>query len=316
MPVRFMTSQYLLGDWGTTHLRLYLMEQGRVVDTREGTGIGSLRDSPVITLTTLITSWLGSSTHIDITLCGMGSSRNGLLELPYVKAPAKMADWAGHAHHMQTYSLNLLLATGMQCGDNDHGFDVMRGEETQIFGATQLATELLNGSHCLVLPGTHSKWTEVRDGSVVRFRTALTGELYALLRVHSTLLKAGADMSDEAEFDHGFTAGAARSEQIDDGLLSAIFQARTAQLLQGRSAAWASGFLSGLLIGYELATMSVSFATSGVVTLIGQTQLTALYQRVFAARGFSTRVLDGAACVLAGLQRLRELRSDSTTRAI
>lgn len=315
MSARLMSARYLLGDWGTTHLRLYLMEQGQVIDTHEGAGIGSLSAPPGEVLTSTVDLWLGGMQPIDIVLCGMASSRNGLCELPYVKAPADFASWAQQAHDMQLGSLDILLATGMQCGTDTQGFDVMRGEETQIFGATWLVPALRHGSHHFVLPGTHSKWAEVEHGSVLRFRTALTGELYALLREHSTLLRAGAATGNEAEFDQGFAHGLERSAQMNDGLLAAIFQTRTAQLLQARSADWASGFLSALLIGDEVATMSVTFARPSTVTLIGQTQLASLYQRIFAARGISTRILDGAACVLAGLRQLRELRTASSSRA-
>ncbi|PMU87476.1 2-dehydro-3-deoxygalactonokinase, partial [Pseudomonas sp. GP01-A4] len=58
--------------------------------------------------------------------------------------------------------------------------DVMRGEETQILGAG-----VRDG--ILVLPGTHSKWATLEAGRVTGFRTAMTGELYAVLLRHSLL---------------------------------------------------------------------------------------------------------------------------------
>ena len=62
--------------------------------------------------------------------------------------------------------------------------DVMRGEETQVFGALQI---LGLSDARLVLPGTHSKWVAVKDHQITDFSTWMTGEFYALLRQHSIL---------------------------------------------------------------------------------------------------------------------------------
>jgi 2-dehydro-3-deoxygalactonokinase len=123
----------------------------------------------------------------------------------------------------------------------------MRGKETQVFGALRLDTSLASGLQVFALPGTHSKWVEVEEGVVRRFRTAITGER-TLLRDHSTLLRASAiaDAPDDAQ--QGFDAGARRAFELKEGLLAAVFEARTQQLLAGRSRARAAGFLSGLRI--------------------------------------------------------------------
>ena len=312
-----MSERYLLGDWGTTNLRLYLMEGDRVADVRQGPGIGGLKQPPATVLNTLIEEWLGREIPIDVVLCGMASSRTGLLELPYVKAPANFATWAQASRCIQVGSARVLVATGLQCGDDQHGFDVMRGEEAQIFGALETQPALADGRHFFVLPGTHSKWVEVVQGSIVQFRTALTGELYALLREHSTLLPAGATGTRDLEFDQGFAAGSQRSLAADEGLLTAIFKTRTAQLLQQRSPTWASGFLSCVLIGDELTTMSRAFDLAGsTVALIGDAQLAALYERAFAARGVTTRLLSGEATVLASMRHLWEQRAQTLEKAI
>ena len=41
----------------------------------------------------------------------------------------------------------------------------------------------------LVLPGTHSKWVQLKDNAIVKFNTFMTGEFYALLRQHSLLAR-------------------------------------------------------------------------------------------------------------------------------
>ena len=39
----------------------------------------------------------------------------------------------------------------------------------------------------ICLPGTHSKWVEVRNARIERFSTHMTGEVYAVLKQHSIL---------------------------------------------------------------------------------------------------------------------------------
>jgi 2-dehydro-3-deoxygalactonokinase len=92
----------------------------------------------------------------------------------------------------------------------------------------------------------------------------MTGELYALLRDGSTLLRTGAAGANalpenNADRDPGFAAGVARSSELHGGLLAALFEARAAQLVDHRPKSWAAGFLSGLLIGHEVVAMSESF---------------------------------------------------------
>ena len=184
----------------------------------------------------------------------------------------------------------------------------MRGEETQIFGALYRDPKLASGSHVFVLPGTHSKWVDVQDGTITRFTTAMTGEVFALLRDHSTLLKVGdVTTNANAEVEEGFDAGVERSDDIADGMLAALFRTRTAQLLDQRSRSWARGFLSGLLIGSEVASLSRLYSTTGNVCIVGESDLTLLYRRVFERRGVAVSAIDGATCVVAGLRALRSL---------
>ena len=51
--------------------------------------------------------------------------------------------------------------------------DVMRSEETQVFGSLDLGL-----SH-FVTPGTHSKWITTEGDRLVRYATYVTGEVFA-----------------------------------------------------------------------------------------------------------------------------------------
>lgn len=285
-------------DWGSSRLRAFLEVGGMVSDRRDGPGIavpGGGRPQEV--LSALLEPWRARY-RLEVFLCGMAGSRNGLVEVPYIRAPAAAAVWRQGARRIRVGDLEVSVAPGLQT-ENFHGApDVMRGEEAQIFGALALERRLATGSHVIVLPGTHSKWVQVSDGLIVCFHTALTGELFELLCTHSSLLRAGGGGEAQAG-DDGFEAGLRAGAR--GALLAELFQTRAAQLVGGRGAHWARAFLSGMLIGAEAAAM-VSMLECTAVTVIGECSLAALYLRAVSARGISAQSLDGERCVLAGLR--------------
>jgi len=293
-------SAIVLGDWGTSQLRLWRLEGGAVRDTAQGPGIGQLQQTPADALSQVLAPWLLHAAPAQIVLCGMAGARNGLFEVPYCPCPTDAAEWAagGGATHFQGISLR--IAAGVSCRNASHVPDVMRGEETQIFGAIALQPELGAGQHWLVLPGTHSKWAMLTDGRITRFRTFLTGELYALL-MGSSLIATGAPVMP-ADEEAGFSDGIARARG-SGGLLGTMFEARSGQLCDGRSASWARGFLSGLVIGAELGEM-LRTDDPHPITLIGEPRLTQRYQHVLAALGGAAEQADGTPCAIAGLRMI------------
>jgi 2-dehydro-3-deoxygalactonokinase len=195
------------------------------------------------------------------------------------------------------------IVPGLSCRNALGGPDVMRGEETQILGALALNPDLAKGRHLLALPGTHTKWVVVEDGAITSFLTAPVGEFYALLREHSILAKAAP--GDGPESPEGFARGVARIvEQGPARLPHLIFETRSRQLLDGLPKDDAMGFLSGLLIGSDVAATASWFGDLGQVSLIGAPALGALYAQAIAAHGGSSAAVDGDSAVLAGLATL------------
>ena len=132
------------------------------------------------------------------------------------------------------------IAPGLSCRSRLGSPDVMRGEETQIAGAIALHPHLGTGQHLLCLPGTHTKWAHLQDGQVRDFLTALTGELFALLRDGSTLMRAAtagtearsASGDSQDGFERGIEDAAAPGSA---SLLHGLFAVRSRQLIDGRS---------------------------------------------------------------------------------
>jgi 2-dehydro-3-deoxygalactonokinase len=250
---------------------------------------------PAAVLTGLLDGW-GPRRVI---LCGMAGARGGLHEVPYLDCPAGPEAWARQAGRFQLAGRRISIAAGL-AGSNDNGrADVMRGEETQIFGALALDPGLAAGQRLMILPGTHSKWARVSDGVVTGFTTYMTGELFELLGASTLSLAASAVAND----DEGFTAGLAAAE-AGAALTASLFEARAAQLRAGKSPEWARGFVSGLLIGTEIGGTALPGPDS--VILIGETRLTARYRAALARKNVETITMAGEDCAIAGLRWLDE----------
>ena len=129
-----------------------------------------------------------------------------------------------------------------------------------------------------MLPGTHSKWVQVRGSRVTQFRTYMTGELYALLRRHSILTRTLP--AEDGELDaQAFRQGLDHARD-STSLLHAVFSVRTLALFERMAPAAMPSYLSGLVIGEELRAEAFD-AAAGPMVVIGAPALTARYQLAF-----------------------------------
>ncbi len=305
---------HIAGDWGTTHLRLHLCRGAAVLDRVEGAGIGALTASPEATLFEAIQPWAREHGHLPIWLAGMIGSRNGWREVPYAACPAGAAELRSSLLRFTARNHEIAIAAGVSCTNPQGAPDVMRGEETQILGAIAAHPDLGRGRNILALPGTHTKWALVQDGKLQAFQTSLSGELYALLRDRSTLLKASAADSNEDAERRGFEAGLQRSRELRTVPLShLLFEVRSRQLIQGMTHAEASAFLSGLIIGQDvlgaLPLFDGTLRAVASVPIIGAPKLAALYSTALAAHGVGAMPLDATELTVAGLNALAHSES-------
>ncbi|WP_339855276.1 2-dehydro-3-deoxygalactonokinase [uncultured Nisaea sp.] len=276
-------------DWGTTRLRAFRMaEDGAILERRDApAGIRAIDDGDFEdAFQTIVGDWLppAGETRPLIVLGGMIGSRQGWFEAPYVPCPADPESLVSHAIAARTESGHALwIAPGLSLSEGGRA-DVMRGEELQIFGALE---QLGPGRHLLCLPGTHSKWALLEDGIIRDFHTYMTGELFDVLRRHSIL---GTTIEHAVWSDAGFEKGltAARS---DAGLLAHLFTVRAGTLLETLPVEESGSFLSGLLIGSEVASATRDLAEKSEVCIIGNPDLTDLYTPAIARHGIRCRQL-------------------------
>lgn len=288
-------------DWGTTSFRAYrLDDEHRVVASREArAGILAVPEGRfAATLLAEVGSWIdGGERHI--VMSGMIGSRQGWREAPYVPTPAGASAIAAALVPVEVATgLQAWIVPGLITLGSDGTHDVMRGEETQILGVLDA---LGPGTHRLCLPGTHSKWVDVRDGVITAFRTHMTGEMFAVLRDHSIL---GRTLDLDAPFDAAaFEAGVARSASAH-GLLHHLFGVRAEHLAGRLPARSVRDHLSGILLGHELR----SEAGEAPVHLLGNPELVQRYDQACRVLGRSAGILDPQAAA-AGIGRIARARS-------
>ena len=173
----------------------------------------------------------------------------------------------------------------------------MRGEETQILGALRLYPQLAKGRHVLCLPGTHTKWAVVVDGAVSQFQTALSGELFELLRRHSVLARDGGEVDGQSP---AFALGLDFARQKAD-LLHLLFSVRSRVVTGEMAGSDAASYLSGLVLGKDVATALAQLELEDPVQLICTPVLAALYGKALAAYDVKSTSIDGDRAALAGL---------------
>jgi len=274
-------------DWGTSNLRASLLDGGGAVLEQRSAAAGVMAVPErrfAEALLSLCGDWLAAHPGCACIASGMVGSRQGWVEVPYVECPAGLADAAAKLVRVSFGDAHVLHIVPGLCGVGADGqTDVMRGEETQLWGA-----DLPAGS-CVVLPGTHSKWAWLGEGDrVLGFQTHMTGEVYALLTQHGILGRlmelGGAFMP--AAFDDGVRLGLERHAH----LLHTLFAARTAGLTGQRGGGELPDFLSGMLIGAEVASAR-SGSSDGVpaVTLLGDGALCDRYARALGLAGIAVQ---------------------------
>jgi 2-dehydro-3-deoxygalactonokinase len=259
-------------DWGTSNFRAFLLnKEGHILETRFAKrGLLHVAKGDFnAALDQQIGDCLKINPQIPIVMSGMVGSRQGWQEVPYLTCPLPLSQLANHLQKVTTQE-NVWIVPGLRIDYPDGRVDVMRGEETQILGCLNEPSET---PQIFCLPGTHSKWAWVENGTLVRFTTFMTGEIFNLLFKQSILGKAVKRrpfLNIEA-----FYRGLAWSERKEN-LLSQLFQVRTQMLAGHLSIDAIHSFLSGLLIGHELASVLAEKITQKV-SIVANSRVTQLY---------------------------------------
>lgn len=297
--------EWIAVDWGTSSVRAWgiAADESVLFSAASDRGMGRLAagEYPDV-LAALTAGHLESAgPQRDVMICGMAGARQGWAEAPYLDVPVTLDDLlSGAVAPVPAVGrLSPRILPGL-CERRKGAEDVMRGEETQLLG---LAALLPGFDGIVALPGTHCKWVRLSGRRVEGFSSAMTGEVFEILRLHSVLRHSLAGESDDAERARGTTEGLGDGMDAPEKLLSRLFRVRSVALLSRATPSWCAGYLSGLLVGTDIGAQRVSL--TGQTAVIGAPGLSRLYGEGLKMIGIEAQAVDATAAVLAGLTAAR-----------
>ncbi|RJT45029.1 2-dehydro-3-deoxygalactonokinase [Rahnella woolbedingensis] len=284
-----MNENYIAIDWGSTHLRAWRYHSGQCVDSLQlPYGVSRLAEKTACEVfEQYIAPWREQEV-IPVVMAGMIGSDAGWQPVPYLPCPVSLLELSDQIYEVAE---KVWIVPGLRTGQN-----VMRGEETQLLGAM-----LLSPAACYVMPGTHSKWVSIAGDRVSDFATAMTGELHHILMNHSLIGKGlPAQQDDVAAFAAGLQSGLE-----SPALINKLFAARASRVLGSLPAESVSEWLSGLLIGAEVATLQDNTTQ---VTLVGGGSLCRRYLQAFATAGIQASEIAGDTAFQQGIRSILDAR--------
>ena len=311
---------FISADWGTTHLRLRIVERDSreiIHEVRSSDGIaatheqwrenGQEQEKRLAFYQAVLFRQIRqlqpppglSLQDLPVIISGMASSSVGMMELPYQPVPFHVSgsDLLRVAlPATEAFPHSILLVSGARTAH-----DVMRGEEVQLAGCP--ASEEVE-EELYLFPGTHSKHVLVKEGRVIDFSTYMTGEFFHLLSARSIL--AASVAAGDADL---VTAAPAFQQGVKDSrhtpLLHNAFLVRTNQLLGGWTKEDNYHYLSGLVIGEELGYLAGSDTS---LTLVCTGRLKENYSMACEVLGIDFGLIDADQALVNGHCRLLDMR--------
>jgi 2-dehydro-3-deoxygalactonokinase len=289
---------YVAVDWGTSSFRLWLVD-------RKGDILGERRsDEGMMAAAKLGFAFVlqshldavGAANDLPVVICGMAGARQGWVEAGYIETPARLGSILEQAVSVPGRSRDIRILPGIAQRDRNAP-DVMRGEETQLLGSLGLDA---TAEAVVCMPGTHSKWARVSGGTVERFATFMTGELFSVVS-RETILSHAVAGADDAEDIEPFKSAVLAAFEAPAFSANLLFQVRSSQLLFGGKPSSARERISGTLIGTELAAGLAENASRTGITLVASGRLKRLYQLAFETLSVSVRSIDAEDAVRRGL---------------
>ena len=291
-------NKWIAVDWGTSSFRAYLIENDIVsdrIETKDGMKFID-NNSFEKTFISLIENWLVDDQTIDVLASGMVGARQGWVEAPYQETPCDLNNIKFISPTINDNRIALKIFSGISQIDQP---DVMRGEETQVAGFFYENPDFV-GSICL--PGTHTKWIKVKNRSIEKFQTFMTGELFEVISQNTVLMHSvKSNKTDQEEILKSV-------EMIlkDPSLFgNALFQLRADDLINSKDSVIYKSRLSGYLLGLELLG-SMNYWKKSKIALIGNRDLVKLYNYVLKNKGSSIIFYESEDMTLKGLKYFKE----------
>ncbi len=283
--------QWIAVDWGATQLEAFAVNavDGVVAKTKRPCTAQDLPDArfePV--LLEALSPWLCPSRSLPVVVCGAPHRSDiRFSEVPCVPIDPETVVQLD----MSDSRLTVTIVPGL-CQRWPE--DVMFGPEAKIAGFLQKTPDF-SGVVCCT--GSHAKWVEVDEGRVTAFTSYMTGEMFALLSEQSAL----GDWVDTEEWDDlAFLKSVEEGLRSSHGWLARLVGLRARGLLTGSDRGTLRSQLSGMLVGAEMAATRPLWTDRDVV-IIGEAELSRLYQIALSTRGCQSEIVDATSALVTGL---------------
>lgn len=286
-------------DWGSSQFRAYLLDtNGTVVEkTRNNQGIFRAREIGFASvLHSACGRWFDHAPGLPVFMCGMVGSREGWIETEYLKCPISVDELGERLVRIPDIPDNPVFIVPGVISSEFAFTDVMRGEETQVFG---LPPESCPGK-IACLPGTHSKWVSFNGNTINYFATFLTGELFASIKTSGSIQP----VIQHEDFDEDAFMEGVRLSRRPGGLSHHVFSIRSRQVAGESSHGAHASYLSGLLIGAEINAGLALFPLKHRITLVGNMSLLRQYELAFSLFDIATVSISSAQATVKGLWKL------------
>lgn len=262
---------YITVDGGTTNTRISLIADKNVLGVKKINigakksidGVEPLKNGIAGAIKELLSENDIPENDIERVLAsGMITSEFGLCELTHLIAPAGISELHGAMHEVvftDICSIPFVFIRGIKTvSDQLSETDMMRGEETELFGLTGE----IERDAVYVLPGSHSKIISTdASGRISRFSTMLTGEMIAAL-TDGTILKDAVDLSCEETDSEHLIMGYAYARE--NGINGALFKVRILKNLMKRDKKQVYSFFLGAVLCDEIAEI-LKYGSSKII---------------------------------------------------
>lgn len=244
---------YITIDGGTTNTRLTLFESGKPAETVKlpiGANFGAADSEKYKSEIRDAIDGFSAADPFRIIASGMITSESGLYNLNHICAPAGIKELHNAMKEVRLPEISdipFVFIPGVKTNGKSYAeTDMMRGEETEIFG---MADDVQ--CDCLyILPGSHSKLIEIDNcGRISHFSTYMTGEMIKAVS-ENTILKTAVDLAKSKINEKYLLEGYYASEQL--GIGAALFKTRILKNLFSESRDCVYSFFIGAVVSSEI----------------------------------------------------------------
>lgn len=291
---------YIAVDWGTSNFRALSVRDGLVVKAvQDSCGVGKCQrdELPGILQQQLLRLDEAYDEQLPVLLCGMIGSNIGIADAGYLDMPLNFSQLFGKGMELPGILPNPLTLRPGICDRRVN--EICRGEEMQLAGALAHSD-----ASTFAAVGTHSKWLRVERSQqrVTGLQTIMTGELYHLLLNHSVV---GKGLPEQVSSPTAFQAGVETALTVvrtEAELVTELFRCRGRYILDALAKEEAAAWLSGLLLGYEIARGHPGGANT--VCFIGSETLLPHYQLACEIMQLRCELLPAEIAMITGLNKV------------